>query len=230
MGKTYRHGDLVKPYRNGNRQSVDYTRRSEQPKVITPEWAVDRMADHVNFELEKLISEDHIAAGEKWDFQEKINDRIRAAVPEYTSAVSQKTGRSSSAAHFFTVVVDHAVADIRKASKRLKARATFVPIVPYCKPEDEKAGKSISEESLSDECRSVKELEFRMDVNTLTSMMDELEREIFQLRLQEYTQEEIAAKLMISRFKIMRIMKSIRAKARKCGFIPRSEVEGRRRK
>ena len=55
-------------------------------------------------------------------------------------------------------------------------------------------------------------------------MLRPLELRVLDLRLQEFTHEEIGERISLSRFQVMRLMKRIRSVARKCGFVPPSEV------
>ena len=198
----------------------------ERPPKVTAAWAVERMAQHIKYELERMISFNAISVADKEDYTRRINRRIVKAVPVYKREVSQlKPGsRTASPVHYFTVVVDYELNMIRRFLERLCRNADERPI-SFLPPEEAQRFGYISAEALSDECKNIRDLEFRMDVNTLRGTMTPLEVEIFDLRLAEYTQEEIAERMGMSRYSLMRLMKGIRRKARRCGFIPRSEKQ-----
>ena len=199
-----------------SRVSVDYTRRSEQPEVITPEWAVGRMAEHVNYELEQLVEGGRIGFEEKPELAAAINGRICKSLSAYD-------GDRSSAVHFLTVVVDHELSHIRAALDSLKRNVETKPIA-FMADEDARALGYVSDETLSDGSKDVRDLEFRMDIKVLRGMLRPLELRVLNLRLQEFTHVEIGERIGLSRFQIMRLMKRIRNVARRCGFVPPSEV------
>lgn len=198
------------------RRPVDYTRRSEQPDVITPEWAVERMAEHVNYELERLIDEERIGFEDKAELTATINGRICKSLSAYD-------GDRASAVHFLNVVVDHELSHIRAALDSLKRNVETKPIA-FMSDEEARALGYVSEETLSDGSKCVRDLEFRMDIKVLRGMLRPLELRILNLRLQEFTHAEIGERIGLSRFQVMRLMRRIRSVARKCGFVPPSEV------
>ena len=230
MGKTYRFDPDAGENRRGRREwkNNPFERRSAQPETITREWACKRMAEHIDFQLEELVEDQLICVCDKPEFTDMIHKYIDMAVDKYDpNHRSRRNGKTCSAVHYFTIVVDGIVNNIRKyQEKKLK---THIPI-SY---EDQKTAKengmiSVECETLSDHCRNVKELWFKMDVATLMSMLTDEERTVLCGRLQGYTDTEIADSLHIDRMRIVKtLMKHIREKARLCGFIPRSEARVR---
>jgi hypothetical protein len=76
----------------------------------------------------------------------------------------------------------------------------------------------------------VKELELRMDIETLKEMLDEEEEIFLEMRLEGYTQDEIAVEIgkktgvSCDRDHVRKVvMLHVQVKARKCGFYPPSE-------
>lgn len=228
MGKTYRHNPDSEEYSRGKFSlDIPFVRRTVQPKVISVEWALTRMAEHINFNLEGLIEGGLINPCDKQEYVEMIQKYIEKAVPKYDpNHKSEHNGKTCSAVHYFTIVVDGITRNIRKYQEN-KLR-THIPI----SHESEKCASDqsmISAESkyLSDQCRSVKELWFKMDVGALMSLLTAEEQTTLKGRLLGYTDEEIAQHLGIKRMRIAKtLIKHIQAKARLCGFIPRSEVRG----
>lgn len=200
-----------------------YVRTSEQPAHITKLWAINRMAEHLNFELEKLIEEKLITVDEKEDFANQVNMQISNSVKEYDVNVKGKrSGRSASAAHFFTVVVDNAIKNIRRGIDRYNKNVTAVPISQLPPDEARKFGYvSVDDSLLGDGGNSVKKLEWEMDLNTLRGMFTPMEAWVFDRCLEEIPHVRIAAELGISEAWFRHgILKKIRAKCLACGFEP----------
>ena len=193
----------------------------ERPPKVTAAWAVERMAQHIKYELERMISFNAISVADKEDYTRRINRRIVKAVPVYKREVSQlKPGsRTASPVHYFTVVVDYELNMIRRFLERLCRNADERPI-SFLPPEEAQRFGYISAETLSDECKNIRDLEFRMDVNTLRGMMTPLEIEIFDERMAGRTYDEIAGRLGFNRFKLARIMANLQKRARICSMFP----------
>ena len=240
MSKTYR-GEERRRVRDSRRAREDeggfgeeldggmYVRRSKQPAVITPEWAVERLERHINYELERLISEGAIEPVEKADFASRLRRKIVCATPRYTEEYAKRRGcgRGASAVHYFTVVVDNELRTIRAFLERRSVGRVEVPIGQL--PADE-AGKFgyVSQDSaeFSDECKNVRSLEFRMDLNTLVGMLKPTEHTVLRMLLEGYTQEEIGDRIGCTASNIRKThIPGIRRKARLCGFIPPSEIK-----
>ena len=164
-----------------------------------------------------------------------VNKYIRMAVPKYDPALkSRKNGRTSTAVHYFSVVVDGIASNIRRHQEgRLR---THVPLSNACERVAEAEGE-ISAESryLSDGCRSFRSLWLRMDYDTLVGMLTPEERRVLAMRLEGYADVEIADAMSGGdperreslRLRIQRtVAKRIAAKARRCGFYPASERRG----
>ena len=198
--------------------------KSKEPTVITEEWAVKRMREHINFELEKLIEREIISVGDKDFFKSKIEDYVRSSVPKYDAKHRSREGKTSTAVHYFTRVVDWIIGNIVRYQNQKKRDAAVVPLTDAPTEEAQKRGE-ISTETLSDGCRSVRELEFKMDIATMHRMLTPKEGEVLDYRLDGYTFDEIAEKLgCVKSTVIRRYMPHIQDVARRCGFIPQSEI------
>ena len=104
-----------------SRMSVENARQPDQPDVITPEWAVGRMAEHINYELEQLIEGGRIRIEDKPELAAAIKERICKSLPAYDEG-------KSSAVHFLTVVVDNEMSHIRAALDSMKRNIETKPI------------------------------------------------------------------------------------------------------
>ena len=210
----------------GKAKWVEYTRRSEQPAVITPDWAGGRRADHVRFRVGNLVEAEIISDSDIEDYIDMVNRRIRKSVSEYDASRPNAQGRTSSAVHFFTVVVDNEILHIRDYFDRRAQHMTEVPLSRLPKDEAEKLGYvSVESEELSDQCKCVRDIDFRMDVKTLVGMLTPSELTVFKMRLGGCTNTEIGDELGCSRQNVENTyLKHIRRKARACGFVPPSEA------
>lgn len=223
MSKTWR-GDERKGRRGalrGQSAAIDYTRRSEQPEVVTEEWAVERMAEHVNYVLESLIDTGEVYVVDKEDYRSMINREIIRAVPYYDPDRKDEEGRTSSAVHFLTVVVDNAVQRVRRFNRRMRRGHVTVP--PGERPP---LPSWISEKSelLGDGGRSVRELELRMDVNTLFGLLTDVEQRVLAMRLEGHSYNDIGDALGCTRQYVLKaFVPRIQLVARDCGFYPASE-------
>jgi len=220
MSRTFRRGN------DGGQ--AEYVRTTVQPKKVTAEWIVGKMADHVNYELERMISGGEIDPSDKADYAAMINRRIVKSTPMYD--VERRTGhqgRSASACHYFTVVVDNELNHIRKYLARRSDRRKYeLPIAQLPADEARECGFiSPESEEFSDKCRNVRQLDFRMDVNTLVGMLTKDECAVLRMRILGYTIDEIGDRLGCCRSNVKKThIKNIRRKARACGFFPASEA------
>ena len=227
MSKTYRGEERRKRKGERRREPEDwenperYVRRVEQPAVITPEWAIERMKRHVDYKLEQLISNGELLVRDKEDYVWIVNARIARSLDYFD--VENRKGRSASAVHYLNIVVDNEISHIRRSlihQQRLRIMGAVMLL-----PESVAADYHyVDASAMSDGCRSVKELELKLDVNTLRGLMLPNEVEIFDQLLEGYTQEEISLRQGLSRWLVMKAIRAIRKKARTCGFEPPSEV------
>ena len=112
---------------------------------------------------------------------------------------------------------------LREHLRRLYAREGLVRISSL-PPEEAEAFGYVSAESLSDGCRSVRDLEWRMDVRALLGMLTKPEAIAFQVLMDGGSQAEAEEAVGITGGTFRRrIMASLRAKCRTCGFVPRGE-------
>lgn len=250
MGKTYRHrageqGELgwweeraaseeVRRKRKGTRE-----RRGEaqpQPEAMDISWAVERMKEHISFVVDALVKRQLIDDGEREEYTALFTATVCEAWPEYDpERKGAKSGKTASPVHFLTMKVDSKLANVMDYLAYRRWSLTFCQIAD-AQDDEECGGPSISsnDRCLSDECRGVEQLVFKMDVATLVSMLTEEERMTLAMRLAGYTDIEIAEALSLTfhrktdRHRVQKVHAvHIQKKARLCGFIPPSEARGR---
>jgi len=226
MGRTYRN---IKGAYNKD-GSRNYKRRVAQPAVITPEWAEKMMAPHLQYALQVLVEQGVISSSEVVDYTAVVNRRVRNAAEQYDAEKRNASGKTASAMNYLMSTVENTVANIVKSLNRLRRNAVEVPISSL--PPDEAAELgfvSKDDHAFSDECKSVKELILKMDLDTFVRMLTREQYIVFKMRLAGCSNEECGDALFCSRFRVAKqILPRIRKKARLCGFVPRSEVEGRK--
>ena len=195
-------------------------------------WAVERMKKRVSRVVDGLVADGAIAANEREDFTSIINAHICRVLPCYDPDLVSEDGEKCSLVHYLRVAVDYVACNIRKMSQRHKRKGVACPIAAEGEEADGSAGRvAVDDVRLSDGCRSIRDLVFRMDVRTLFEMLLPEERLCVKMRLDGYSNTEIADeisrrfKVTIDRLHVERtLLKHIQGKARKCGFFPPSEA------
>ena len=228
MGKTYRRNaeNGFKLYCKGY-SPVDYNRRTKQPEAITEEWAIKRMKKHIKFVIDQMVHDKVIVEQERAECESKIQYYLLKAVPKYDpNHRSKHNAKTTSAIHYFTIVVDGIAANIREYWNFRRQYVHEVPITAE-EPEVAEAKGMVSDEGevMSDRYRSVKDLWFKMDLETLLNMLTPDEAVCLRMRILGYTDVEIGEHLGKDRHHVQKVLvKHIQAKARLCGFIPPSEM------
>jgi len=222
MGKTYRN--VKGAYKaNGER---NYDRRVQQPERITPEWAMKMTRQRIEHVLNELVGQEVIDASEVEDYFWILTERVVDAVDMYDPDRRNEDGRCASALNYLFTTIDNSVANIVERAGRMVRDGEEIPISKL-PPDEAKDLGYISENDMrfSDECRSVKMLELRMDTHTLVGLLTTDELRVLRLRLAGYTVSELSKELGIPRMTIIRrIVPGIQRKARFCGFHTRDEV------
>ena len=215
MSKTYTRDERRKKniYRRANRRKtpVDFTRRSNQPDVITPEWAVGTMSDHVDYLLFQMVEDGEAKLEDTGDYRSIINRRICLSLRSYDPNVA-------SIRNYLTNVIGREMLHIYRMMAMYRRYCRIVQLRPIVPLSDDKEG--IPENSLSDGCRSIRQLELRMDVDVLGRMLWPLERKVLLMRIEGLTLDEIVAELGITMYAARQIVANIQKKAIECGFEP----------
>lgn len=174
----------------------------------------------MNFEAEKLIADGVIPFSEKEDAESVMRVAVIKAYPRYDADRLNEDGKPCGILHYLTVAVDNAVSKMRRFHARLCRSGENVPIALMDPDASSRCGNP-SCASLCDGCRSIRELEFRMDVETLRGMLTRPELEAFDLMLGGCSHVKIAESFGISESWFRRsILSEVRRKAEKCGFSP----------
>lgn len=241
MGKTYRYD----PYAENDRERKD--RRIEvRPAPVEPQlegwdwtrsmididWAVSKMQNRVSVVIEGLIQEGLICEGEREEYTSKYNEQFVKFAGKYDPTRTGKDGRTASPLHYLRIVESGLTSNIRDYAKYRRRNARMCPLVDTYDEAQELSGAICSNDArFSDECSCVEELVLRMDMHTLFEMLDPNERLCLLMRIEGYTQDEIAEKIAectgepCDRDHVRKVVQPhIRAKARACGFRPPSEV------
>lgn len=222
MSKTYRRGE----WRTTDRERWDDRSSggvvcSSEPMNVTREWADKRIADHLAWSVTQLVKDGWIAAADYQYFFEMIREVVLDAAvgfdPEYRTA----DGDSCSPSHYCLMLVDRKVANVIREVEIYRKYIKEVPI-SYLPEDDAEKHGFVSEEVISDGCRTINELFFRMDVMTLRGMLTPTELAVFELRMIEMTMQEIGDRLAVSRWVVMRVLRRIQKKCIECGFGPRT--------
>ena len=199
---------------------------------MSEEWAIEIMAPYVAKELNGLAARKIIAPHEVEDYTQILNVHICRMLPLYDEDRAGENGKKATVKRYLTVAVNSAVADIVRLTMSKKSCLPMVPM-PELKDDGDREGEGKCSDNhwVSDGCRSVRDLWFRMDLAVLSSMLTPEERIATNLRVRGYTYPEVAKEVSrilginVDRFHVMNVtMERVKKAARKCGFVPPSEA------
>lgn len=203
-----------------------------EPDEITLEWALKRMSRRMNSAVESLVSSGLIDAGEREDYLSILKCHLAKVVPQYSAERTGKDGRTSSAVHFLWRSIDTCMTTARRYLMRKCRRRDLLVRFASDDGEEAQPGVELVPSDICDgRCRSVRDVDLRMDLETLYAMLRPDERLCLAMRLEGYTDMEIAERLAdgSDRFHVQKVlMKHVQEKARECGFFPASESRGRK--
>lgn len=245
MGKTYRYnpddeldrvGDgACGKRKGGKRRKAKQT--EDRPETVDLSWAVERMQEHVSYVVKSLVNKQLIEEDDREEYEAIFTAEVCQAGTDYDpNRVGAKSGKTASPLHYMTMRVD---AKLSNVTASLAYRRWALRFSSVTDDEDEaKIDDSLiwsGNACLSDGCRAMKELVFRMDAATLLSMLTAEERMTLAMRYKGYTDIEIADALSLAfhratdRHRVQKVhVVHIQKKARLCGFIPPSEARGRK--
>lgn len=197
------------------------------PAPMTPEWAMELMRKRVESVVGNLAARGIIAGHECEDYVQILNIHICQILPQYDAERVGADGRKASVRRFLSVSIDNAVANIKMRIARLRQNLPIFPMQDYL----DDGGDDGASDVLSDGCRDVSQLCLCMDVRTLLGMLSAEGRLALTLRFAGFSFNEIADEMRsrlgitADRFHVMNVtMEAVRREARKCGFIPPSEL------
>lgn len=198
---------------------------------IDKEWIVTRLEKRVKCVVESLICDNLICEWEREDYIERYNWMLIKQSLKYDPTRVGYEGKTSSPLHFMRIVDSGVALNIRDYAlyrKKHFRRYTLAQTVREAKETPEAI--CVEESRISDYCRSIKELEFRMDVLTLEKELNEEGKIFLQMRLHEQSHEKIAESIAIQtrtrcdRDHVRKVVAPyVQAIARKLGFSPLSE-------
>lgn len=209
---------------------VQCAKPKREPEEITLEWALKRMSRRMNSAVESLVSSGLIDAGEREDYFSILKCHLAKVVPLYSAERTGKDGRTSSAVHFLWRSIDTCMTTARRYLTRKCRRRDMLVRIASGDEEETQPGVELAPSDICDRrCRSVRDVDLRLDLETLFSMLRPDERLCLSMRLEGYTDMEIAERLGdgSDRFHVQKVlMKHVQEKARECGFFPASELRG----
>ena len=203
-----------------------YERRHVQPRRLTVEWVIEHVSDRIDFVVRSLVETETIREEEAEDYASILRTEVIEKFGTYRDDIvageTGPRGRSlaqGSALTYFRAVIHNKMVNLIREIERDGSVFADTPIALL--PEGEREGYGCRDErdvAFSDECRSVKEIDFRLDLNTLVGHLLPQEYRVFVLRLKDKTFRECAAETGLSEAKVRRLMKSVAEKAESLGF------------
>ena len=228
MGKTYRKvkgekGKVKKDWRSNRRASSHPSSPIPHPSY-TPEQAIDIVRKHVDMALEHLISANRILLDDKEDLQWQIYADVVAKMDEYDPMhVSKATGKYATFETYLKRMADYSLGHLMQDREdRAKSVQAEVPIADLPPAEARAYGYLSTEDAqFSSTCRSLRDMIFRMDLNTFIGMLTPRELLVLRLRLAGYSFRDMEPLVGIAHQNISDwTMDSIQHKADECGFEP----------
>ncbi len=234
MGKTFRcDGPFDTP--EAKKVKRVYRRVKDCAVVVYSEDALsaaqyasllERISDMVRYRIEKMIEDGIIEAGDRVFRAFWLYRRAAELIPRYDPArKGAASGRKASLFTFISRMLDY---DVRMYRRRILAeRSRFVEIRDGLDPSGCGA-ECGSGWCLSDRCRSVEALIFRMDFETLLGMLAADERECLLMRMEGCGIEEISDALGCGAnkwYRFGKLMRNVAKAAVKCGYLPKAERE-----
>ena len=244
MGKTYRYNPdgVSDGFDWGEAKSAASAevrkrrgRKKHSDPVMQPDgsmdlsWAVERMQEHVSFVVESLVKYQLIEEGERDEYTAVFNAVVCDAGVKYDpERKGKESGKTASPVHFMTMMVDAKLANVMDYLAYRRWTLKFQVIT-----DDRDTAKNndaflwSGDKKLGDGRKWMKLVELKMDVETLFRMLTREERMTLAMRIEGYTDIEIAEALQLSfhrpcdRHRVQKVhVVHIQEKARKCGFFP----------
>lgn len=247
MGKTYRFNSKKRVQGRNvkqkafhgyeyEKQSINYEGYDWLKGTIDPDWAINRMKTRIACVVDNLVASGVILDSERDDYVQKYNLQIVKFAEKYDPDHIGKSGRKSSPLHYLRVIESIVTSALCKYAKSKRTCVEFYnPELDYDDDDEDQSSSSVIERTMSDGCRSARNLWFKMDLATFLEMLSPVERRVLNMRLKEKTQEKIAEAISRMTGKVRDrdhvrkvIMVHIQKKARACGFCPLCEMEKRK--
>ena len=226
MSKTWRRRPSGEDGPKRKSKRVRYERRHVQPSRLTVEWVIEHVSDRIDFVVRSLVETETIREDEAEDYASILRTEVIEKFGSYRDDIgvgeTGPRGRAlaqGSAVTYFRAVIHNKMVNLIREIERNGEVFGDMPIALL--PDGEREGYGCRDErdvTFSDECRSVKEIDFRLDLNTLVGHLLPQEYRVFVLRLKDKTFRECASETGLSESKVRRLMKSVAQKAESLGF------------
>lgn len=229
MSKSWRRGDSGwdgGPRRKGRRRA-EYRCLHEQPDELTVEWVLEHVAKRIAFIAKSLVETETIGEDEREEYESVLKHEVVTKFATYRSDVAPgETGRrgrerrqASAICYFQTVLRNKMLNIIERIETEESVMDRETPIA-LRKAEERSGCGYVDEESadLSDGCRSVRQVDFRLDVNTLVGHLTPDEWKALKCRYCDLTFRETAERIGCSEPRARRLMKRVAEKAERLGF------------
>lgn len=214
MGRTYR----------GNRPGErTFERRIQQPETITFEWARQITAANVDYLLNDLIEQGLVNMFDKGAFRTQFELAILRAVDRY------RPERGAAATTYLAETLHNEYLKIINAARRYARHVVLVPIGDVYDPV-EGGVETCSDAMFSDGCRSVRQLEMKIDIDTIRQILRRVPGRgrslvrFFDLLVMGHTCHELALRAELpEQYVILKYLHPVRTICRRCGYGPASE-------
>ena len=228
MSKTWRRcGDRADGPRRRSGRGADYESLHEQPSDLTVEWVLDHVAKRIAFIVRSLVETETIGEDEREEYESVLKHEVVTKFATYRADVAPgETGRKgrnrrqASAINYFQTVLRNKMLNIIERIETEEAVMDRETPIALRKVEEREGCGYLDEESaeLSDGCKTVRQVDFRLDVNTLVGHLTPSEWKALKCRYCELTLRETADRLGCSEARIRRLMKKVADKAEMLGF------------
>ena len=211
------------------KRSRRYERGYAQPETISPEWLVEHMTDRINFIVQSLIDTKTIGEEDREEYASILKAEALAKLPTYRDDIEEgetdrkgRVRRQGSVINYIQTCLHNKMVNIIESlerEERVIDRETPVGLLP----EDSAERFGFRGESgpwFSDGCRSGKEVDFCIDVNTLVGCLVPSECRVFRARLNGLSLRECGESTGFTVSKVRRLMEKVAKKAKRLGFEP----------
>lgn len=237
MSKTFRYdpeaGGAVKKHSDGVRP-LDNTPQGWDlaNQCIDKAWILSRFAFRVRRVVRSLICDGLIDESEMDEYVMRLNWIMLRHSERYDPTRVGANGRPASPFHFMSILLHGFALNLRDYAMYRKKYFRRVTLV-QTKDEAMMTPRSISvqELRLSDGCKNVEKLHFRLDMQTLIEGLSPAGRIFLGMRLRDKSQEETAAKIaeltgrQCDRDRVRKVIEPyVQRVARRLGFYPLSEI------
>lgn len=171
---------------------IEYAPAAKEPDVITGEWALEQLSEDITFAVHNLKEEGYIGDSQVEDYLNLFSQAIIEAVPKYDPTRTNAEGRTSSARHFLRRVLRSKVCTAIESISVANAVAKK-EYIDDMKPQDPDDEDFTDEPWVSDRGRSVRDIDWRLDMESMMRRMTKSSRIVFAMILAGYDHNEAMA-------------------------------------